>query len=39
MNRIYINDDWLFAREFKEEYKNGIVDSDMKEIRIPHTTR
>ena len=39
MNRIYINDGWLFAREFKEEYKNGIVDSDMKEIRIPHTTR
>ncbi|MBR2381480.1 MAG: glycoside hydrolase family 2 protein [Clostridia bacterium] len=39
MNRIYINDDWLFAKDFKEEYKTGMIDSDMKEIRIPHTTR
>ncbi|MBO5715010.1 MAG: glycoside hydrolase family 2 protein [Clostridia bacterium] len=39
MSRIYINNDWLFAENFKDEYKSGVIDSNMKNIRIPHSTR
>ncbi len=38
MSRIYLNNDWLFAEEFKEEYIFGNTD-DMKSVRIPHTTK
>ena len=38
MSRIYINNDWLFAKTFKTEYIEGKIDSDMVEVRIPHTT-
>ena len=36
--KIYLNNDWLFATEFKEEYIFGNVDEGMVEVRIPHTT-
>lgn len=39
MNRIYINNDWLFAEQFKDEYILGSIDENMKKVRIPHTTR
>ena len=39
MSKIYLNNDWLFATEFKEEYIFGNVDEDMVEVRIPHTTK
>lgn len=39
MSRIYANDGWLFSEKFKEDYALGKVDSDLKEIRIPHTTK
>lgn len=39
MSKIYINDGWLFAENFKEEYITGKSDSDMHSIRIPHSTR
>ena len=39
MSRIYINNDWLFAKEFKEEYISGNIDENMSAVRIPHTTR
>ena len=37
--KIYLNNDWLFAREFKEEYIFGNIDESMVEARIPHTTK
>lgn len=37
MSRIYINDSWLFASEFKEEFLMGTVDATMREVRLPHT--
>ena len=39
MSRIYINNNWFFAEEFKNEYISGIIDENMKEVRIPHTTK
>ena len=39
MSRVYLNDNWLFAEEFKSEYIKGATDEGMKEIRIPHTTK
>ncbi len=39
MNRIYINNTWQFAEEFKEEYIYGSIDEGFQEVRIPHTTR
>ena len=39
MSRIFINNDWLFAKEFKDEYISGNIDEQMVEARIPHTTR
>ena len=39
MGRIYANDGWLFSEKFKEEYIRGNIDSDLKEIRIPHITK
>ena len=39
MNRIYINDGWLFSEEFKEKYVFGNMDSDLISVRIPHTTK
>ena len=37
--KIYLNNDWLFATEFKEEYIFGNIDEGMVEARIPHTTK
>ena len=37
--KIYLNNDWLFATEFKEEYISGNIDEAMVEARIPHTTK
>ena len=39
MSKIYLNNDWLFATEFKEEYIFGNIDESMVEARIPHTTK
>ena len=39
MSKIYINNGWQFAEEFKEEYIYGSVDDSMTEVRLPHTTR
>ena len=39
MSKIYINNDWLFAKEFKDEYISGSIDDTMQSVRIPHTTR
>ncbi len=39
MSRIYLNNDWLFAEEFKDEYISGSIDDTMKSVRIPHTTK
>ena len=39
MSKIYINNDWLFATNFKEEYIFGNIDERMVEVRIPHTTK
>ena len=38
MSKIYINNDWLFATEFKEEYIFGNIDENMTKVRLPHTT-
>ena len=39
MSKIYLNNDWLFATEFKEEYVSGNIDERMVSVRIPHTTK
>ena len=39
MSRIYINDGWLFAENFKQEYLDGVIDAGFLEVRIPHTTK
>ena len=39
MSKIYINNDWLFAKEFKDEYISGSIDDAMQSVRIPHTTK
>ena len=39
MSRIYLNNDWLFAEEYKDEYIFGSIDDTMKSVRIPHTTK
>ena len=39
MSKIYINNDWLFAENFKEEYIFGNIDENMTQVRLPHTTR
>lgn len=39
MSRIYINNDWLFSKEYKDEYTLGSTDSSMERICIPHTTK
>ena len=39
MSKFYINNDWLFAENFKEEYIFGNIDENMAEVRLPHTTR
>ena len=39
MSKIYINNDWLFAEIFKEEYIFGNIDENMTQVRLPHTTR
>lgn len=39
MSRVYLNNDWLFAEEFKEAYLSGEIDTDFSAIRIPHTTK
>ena len=39
MSKIYLNNDWLFAENFKEEYIFGNIDGSMAEVRLPHTTR
>lgn len=39
MSKIYINNDWLFADNFKEEYIFGTIDENMTQVRLPHTTR
>lgn len=39
MNRIYLNDGWLFAESFKEEHLLNDASAEMQEIRIPHTVR
>ena len=39
MSRIYINDQWLFAKTFKEDYLYGTLDKELVEIRIPHTVK
>ena len=39
MSRIYINNDWLFATDFKEKYIFGTIDDNMTQVRLPHTTR
>ena len=38
MSKIYINNDWLFAEEFKEEYILGNIDENMTKVRLPHNT-
>ena len=38
MSKIYINNDWLFATNFKEEYIFGNIDENMTKVRLPHTT-
>ncbi len=38
MSKIYINNDWLFAADFKEEYIFGNTDENMTKVRLPHTT-
>lgn len=39
-NRIYLNKGWRFCEEFKEEIvRNEFDDSQMQEIRIPHTCK
>lgn len=38
MSKIYINNDWLFAENFKEEYIFGNIDENMTQVRLPHTT-
>ncbi|MCR4956168.1 MAG: glycoside hydrolase family 2 protein [Lachnospiraceae bacterium] len=38
--RIYLNEDWEFCQEFREEYKDGNVEfEEGKIVRIPHTTK
>ena len=39
MERIYINNDWLFSEAFKEEYLAGAVDCDFVSARLPHTVK
>lgn len=39
MSRIYINDGWLFAPQFKDGYLNGEVDEAMTHVRLPHTVK
>ena len=38
MSKIYINNDWLFATNFKEEYILGNIDENMTKVRLPHNT-
>ncbi len=38
MSKIYINNDWLFATNFKEEYIWGHIDENMTKVRLPHNT-
>ena len=38
MSKIYINNDWLFATNFKEEYIFGNIDENMTKVRLPHNT-
>ncbi len=39
MSRIYLNNGWLFAKQFKEEYISGAIDTDFVDARLPHTVR
>ena len=38
MSKIYINNDWLFATDFREEYILGNIDENMTKVRLPHNT-
>ena len=38
MRKVYINNDWLFATNFKEEYIFGNTDENMTEVKLPHNT-
>ena len=36
--RIYINDDWLFLKEYTDEMLNDFYDvSNMEAVRLPHS--
>ena len=39
MSRIYINNDWLFSENFKDDYILGRIDENMKSVKIPHTVK
>ena len=39
MSRIYINDGWLFAKEFNENHIMCVGGDEFSDIRIPHTTK
>ena len=39
MSRIYINNDWLFAENFKKEYLSGAIDESFVSARLPHTVK
>lgn len=39
MSRLYLNNDWLFSENFRNEHISGLIDSDMVNIRIPHTVK
>ena len=36
--RIYLNDDWYFTKDYRDEIKETTYDeNDMKKVRLPHT--
>ena len=38
MQRIYLNDNWYFARNYTEDLLNPEADlSELRKVRIPHT--
>lgn len=40
MEKIYLNDDWLFKGEFSEEYlTKSAEESDFEQVRLPHTCK
>ena len=37
--RIYLNDNWMFTRQFSEGFLNWTDSTDLETVRIPHTCK